>query len=305
VSLLAVPHPDCCEFNQAIGSEPRLSELYDESFYENQVAQSVRSARIYLKFLWRFFQPASVLDVGCGRGAWLKACHELGSKRLLGLDGDWNKKSLMIDSVIDFQSIDLNKPFSVPEKVELAMSLEVAEHLEPSAAPQFVKSLAKSSDMVLFSAAYTKQGGTNHINEQPHSYWAQLFAGHGFVPFDLFRPVFWGNEEVCFWYRQNVFLYIRRDTDPWSRIATHGFKEMADISFMNCVHPELYNRKTAEPPLPPTMDDESFTTALKADPESARGLMGCAIEILVHYHGVKLTKQLVRRAFRKSRAAQR
>jgi hypothetical protein len=49
--------------------------------------------------------------------------------------------------------------------------------------------------------SYTKQGGINHINEQPHTYWAQLFAEHGFVPFDLFRPVFWGNENVCFWYR--------------------------------------------------------------------------------------------------------
>jgi hypothetical protein len=80
---------------------------------------------------------------------------------------------------------------------------------------------------------------------------------------------------------------------------------MADISFMNCAHPELYNRKTAEPPPRPTTNNESFTAALKADPESALGLMECAIEILVHYHGVKLTKQLVRRAFRKSRAAQR
>lgn len=227
-------------------SEPRLSEIYDDSFYKDQVAEAVRSARIYLKFLWRFFQPASVLDFGCGRGAWLKACHELGSTHLLGLDGDWNKQSLMIDDVIHFRNIDLNKPFSVPEKVDLAMSLEVAEHLEPSTAPQFIKCLAKSSDMVLFSAAYPKQGGVNHINEQPHSYWAQLFAEHGFVAFDLFRPVFWGNEEVCFWYRQNVFLYIRKDSDSWRRMGTYGFKEIADLSFMNCIHPELYNAKAAK-----------------------------------------------------------
>jgi hypothetical protein len=130
------------------------------------------------------------------------------------------------------------------------MSLEVAEHLEPSAAPQFIKSVTASADVVLFSAAYTKQGGTNHINEQPHTYWAQLFAEQGFMPFDLFRPVFWGNEQVCFWYRQNVFLYIKKDSDPWRRIVACGFKEIADLSFMNCVHPDLYNIKTAEPPQP-------------------------------------------------------
>jgi SAM-dependent methyltransferase len=221
--------------------EPKLAKLYDASFYESQVASSIQSARIYLKFLWQFFQPASVLDVGCGRGTWLKACHELGSKNLWGFDGDWNNQSLMIDSAVKFQSIDLNKPFSVPEKVDLAMTLEVAEHLEPSTAPQFVKCLTDASDVVLFSAAYTKQGGTNHINEQPHTYWAHLFAEHDFVPFDLLRPVFWGNENVCFWYRQNAFLYLRKSSAPWRQIGTYGFKELVDISFMNCIHPELYN----------------------------------------------------------------
>jgi Methyltransferase domain len=183
-----------------------------------------------------------VLDVGCGRGAWLKVCHELGSENLLGFDGDWNDQSLMIDQAISFQSIDLNKPFSA-EKVDLAMTMEVAEHLEPPAAPQFVKCLTDASDVVLFSAAYTKQGGTNHLNEQPHTYWAHLFANHGFVPFDLFRPMFWGNENICFWYRQNAFLYLRKNTAPWRQIGSYGFKELADISFMNCIHPDLYNSR--------------------------------------------------------------
>jgi SAM-dependent methyltransferase len=218
--------------------EPTLAKLYDASFYENQVGQSLQSARIYLKYLWQVFQPGSVLDVGCGRGAWLKACHELGSNSLFGFDGDWNNQSSMIDSDIKFQSIDLNKPFSAP-KVDLAMTLEVAEHLEPSTAPQFVKCLTDATDAVLFSAAYTKQGGINHINEQPHTYWAQLFIAHDFAPFDLFRPVFWGNENVCFWYRQNAFLYLRKNSAPWRQIETHGFKELVDASFMNCIHPEL------------------------------------------------------------------
>jgi SAM-dependent methyltransferase len=235
--------------------EPRLAEFYDASFYENQVAESVRSARIYLKHLWRFFQPVSVLDVGCGRGAWLEACHELGSHKLLGFDGHWNKQSLMIDRAIDFQSIDLNKPFSVPEKADLAMSLEVAEHLEPSTAPQFIKCLSDASDAVLFSAAYTKQGGTNHINEQPHTYWARLFAAHDVVPFDLFRPMLWGNEDVCFWYRQNVFLYLRKNSAAWQRVTSQGFNELTDTSFMNCIHPDLYSIKAAQAEIVPGFKD--------------------------------------------------
>jgi SAM-dependent methyltransferase len=223
-----------------------MNQPYDARFYEAHVETSLTSARIYLKYLWQFIQPHSVLDVGCGRGAWLKACHELGSEVLLGFDGDWNSLPQMIDSSVKFQSLDLNKSFFAPHNVDLAMSLEVAEHLLPSAAPQFVKCLADASDTVLFSAAYSGQGGTNHINEQRHSYWAHLFAEQGLVPFDLFRPVFWGNDDVCFWYRQNTFLYCRSDGVAWRRIKASGLEEIADSSFMNCVHPDLFDLRNAQ-----------------------------------------------------------
>jgi len=225
-------------------SKSKLDKAYDERFYQNQLNISLVSARIYLRFLWKFVQPASALDVGCGRGAWLKACQELGSKTLFGFDGIWNSQSSMIEPKINFRSIDLNKPFSLPEKVDIAITLEVAEHLEPSTAPQFIKCMTNSSDLILFSAAYTKQEGTNHLNEQPHTYWAMLFAERDFVPFDMFRPQFWGNEMIDFWYRQNTFLYVKKDSDPYRQIKAHGFEEMANISFMNCIHPKLYEAKT-------------------------------------------------------------
>jgi len=57
-------------------------------------------------------------------------------------------------------------------KIGVSGSLEVAEHLEPSSAGTIVQSLVSLSDVFLFSAAFPGQGRTNHINEQPHSYWA-------------------------------------------------------------------------------------------------------------------------------------
>jgi SAM-dependent methyltransferase len=214
------------------------SKIYGESFYSNQGEGALQSARRYMSFLWTIFQPKSVLDVGCGRGAWLKACHELGATRLLGLDGNWNSQSLMVDSAIEFRAIDLNRPFSVEKRVDLTMSLEVAEHLEPETAPKFIECLTDASDVVLFSAAYLNQGGTNHINEQLHSYWAKLFEKHDFCPFDLFRPVFWGDDNVAFWYRQNIFLYIRKESLEWHLLTGAGHKPMASIDFMNCIHPD-------------------------------------------------------------------
>ena len=196
--------------DRQISEKQKNKQLYTEKFYKTMSQEALESARVYLRYLWNFIQPNSVLDVGCGRGAWLKVCHELGCNDLYGYDGNWNDQSQMIDESIEFTSIDLNEQFSLGKEVDLLITLEVAEYLSPSSSSQFIKSITSASKVVLFSAAYTKQGGTNHINEQAHSYWASLFINNGYVPFDLFRPVFWGNKKVGFWYQQNTFLYVKK-----------------------------------------------------------------------------------------------
>ena len=216
---------------------------YDKQFYDDHVDESLRSARIVLRRLWEYVQPASVLDVGCGRGAWLMACRELGSTTLIGLDGKWNDQSEMIDSAIQFRSTDLDQTFTVDRRTDLVISLEVAEHLKPSSAGQFVDYLCQASDAVLFSAAYTGQGGTHHLNEQPHSYWAHLFRNRGYMPFDLFRPVLWGNEDVRFWYQQNTFLYCKEGSIPFDTIKGKGCCELSNVRFMDCIHPSLYEMR--------------------------------------------------------------
>jgi hypothetical protein len=218
-----------------------LASHYGENFYQDQGEESLRSARIVARYLWNYLQPASVIDIGCGRGHWLKAFGELGSQCLVGLDGDWNSQSQMTDPAIRFRAVDLNQRFAADEKAELAISMEVAEHLPATSASLFVESLTGTSDAVLFSAAYTWQGGTNHLNERPHTYWAQLFGERGFVPFDLFRPALWGNDEVAFWYRQNAFLYCKRDSASYRALQSKGCAEMTELSFMDCIHPEMYN----------------------------------------------------------------
>ena len=207
---------------------------YDEAFYESQMAESLASARLYLGHLWKFIQPSSVVDVGCGRGMWLKAAGELGATRLLGLDGNWNRQDLMNDPAIRFRSIDLNQRFKV-ELCDVAMSLEVAEHLLAESAEGFVASLASAADVIVFGAAYSGQGGTEHINEQPLSYWAELFAAEGFDVFDVFRPTFWTDPRIPFWYRQNTMVYARGGS-PKS-VAFRGMEP----KFLDCVHPDMYS----------------------------------------------------------------
>ena len=84
--------------------------LYTTNFYNNQKDKSYQSAQIVLGEVFKYFKPASMVDFGCGSGAWLSVAKELGVESIAGLDGDWvNEKVLFIDKS-DFKKTNLNFP---------------------------------------------------------------------------------------------------------------------------------------------------------------------------------------------------
>lgn len=83
------------------------------------------------------------------------------------------------------------------ERFELAMSLEVGEHLSPNRADGFVDDLVGLADAVLWSAATPGQGGYGHINEQPHAYWAERFEDRGYACSNVLRRLFAGDGGVA------------------------------------------------------------------------------------------------------------
>jgi hypothetical protein len=110
-----------------------------------------------------------------------------------------------------FRAVDLSRPFQLAEFFDLAVCLEVAEHLPKQSARGLISSLVRLAPVVLFSAAVPLQGGTHHVNEQWPAYWQDLFEQHGYRMLDLIRKEIWSKPEVQFWYRQNIFLFMRED----------------------------------------------------------------------------------------------
>ncbi len=186
---------------------PNKDSPYDESFYLEQVDGSLASARIVLPMLFAYYKPASVVDVGCGKGTWLRAALECGAKEVLGLDGDYVDRSSLLIPADRFLSCNLAESVPVERRFDLAISVEVAEHLPHYRAETFVADLARLSDVVLFSAAIPYQGGTDHVNEQWLEWWAIFFRRHGLVPYDVFRKRLWLNPKVDFWYSQNLLVF--------------------------------------------------------------------------------------------------
>jgi SAM-dependent methyltransferase len=216
---------------------------YDQAFYDEQFAGSRASAEVVLGLLAQTVgRPDSVLDVGCGRGAWLAAWHALGVRDLTGLDGPWNAGAELAVPGLPFRAVDLESPPPPSRRFGLAMSIEVVEHLSPAGGEAVVRLLADAADAVLFSAAFSGQGGVQHVHERYHSHWGRLLERAGLRAFDLFRPRLWADERVQPWHRANVFLFLRPG-HPWeAALAAAGVVPLPSPAFMDAVHPWLYER---------------------------------------------------------------
>src|ERR1700730_5942413 len=74
------------------------SSEYDGAFFDRIEAGSLSSARVVVPMIIDLLAPKSVIDVGCGRGAWLKVFAENGVCEMDGIDGAHvNPAELLID----------------------------------------------------------------------------------------------------------------------------------------------------------------------------------------------------------------
>ena len=208
---------------------------YDQAFFDYVNSGATRSAQAVLPLLHAVLPVGSVLDVGCGAGAWLSVWRQLGVQDVLGLDGDYvDRKRLLVPGTA-FRAADLVRPFDCGRRFDLVQSLEVAEHLPPTSAESFVASLVAHADVVLFSAAPPGQGGDQHVNERTYDDWREGFARHDYRAIDYLRPLVAGRSGVEPWYRYNMFLYVHAarlgGLDAKLRAALVGDDErLADVS---------------------------------------------------------------------------
>jgi SAM-dependent methyltransferase len=212
---------------------------YTDDYHDQLHPGSMQSAREVVPLVLRLLVPRSVIDVGCGRGAWLAVFQELGVTDIRGLDGDYVCRDKLAFPNDCFSAHDLTRPFRLDRSFDLVVSLEVAEHLPADCANAFVVSLTELGPVVLFSAAAPFQGGKHHVNEQWPAYWAERFRSKGYVPVDCLRRRIWLNPKVEWWYAQNVFLYVDQNYLQ-SHVVLRREYESAGPDALSLVHPRRY-----------------------------------------------------------------
>jgi SAM-dependent methyltransferase len=185
------------------------SARYDQRFFDYVNAGAIRSAKGLLPLL-ADLEINSVLDVGCGQGAWLSVWREHGVSDIKGIDGNYVDLDRLKIPREHFIVGDLRKSFCLGRRFDLVQCLEVAEHIPETSSRSLITSLTRHAELVLFSAAAKGQGGENHINEQTYEYWRRLFAENDYVAFDSIRAKILADKSIEPWYRYNTFLYVHQ-----------------------------------------------------------------------------------------------
>lgn len=192
--------------------------------------------------LIKIINPKSVVDVGCGIGTFLHCFKDKGVKEILGLDGKWANKDLLFKNILpsEFIEVNLENKIEIEKKFDLVVSLEVAEHISEKSANMFVENLVNLGEVILFSAAIPGQGGQNHINEQWLTYWEEVFLKHDYILKDVLRPIFWNNNKIFWWYKQNMVLFTPKDFK-----IELSLDEMPS-EIRNIVHYECFEENTSQ-----------------------------------------------------------
>lgn len=190
------------------------------------------SEEVILSFIMEKFNVKSMVDFGCAIGRWCREGKNLGMTEILGIDGEYVNQEGLVISKDEFMGADLGTHIELSKRYDLAVSLEVAEHIPEEKSDVFIENIVHAADIVLFSAAIPGQGGDFHVNEQPLSYWQKKFENHGYYLHDCLRPIIWGNDNVMPMYKQNCVIFLK----DMENNNVNQYEKIVDI-----VHPEMFS----------------------------------------------------------------
>lgn len=191
------------------GCLDRLGLLYGRRFYARADRHKGASDQAVAATLIARYQPARVVDLGCGNGAFLAALAARGVS-VLGLERSRAGLALCRERGVPAQPFDLRQDEPPAAAADLVLCFEVAEHLPATAADRLVEVVTRLGARAVFTAAPPGQGGVGHLNEQPPGYWIDRFAARGWRydgPGTAAVRAEWAAHGVVSWLVVNVMVF--------------------------------------------------------------------------------------------------
>jgi SAM-dependent methyltransferase len=186
--------------------------MYDAEYYVEAEEHARKASATIAASIMTDLKPHSVIDVGCGTGALLEALRDYGCQ-VFGLEYAEGGLEFCRSRQLDVRKFDLERDtFDSGRVFDVAISTEVAEHLPERCADRYVDLLTKAAPKIVFTAAFPGQGGTDHVNEQPASYWIEKFAARGHTfnePMSQQWRQRWKEAGIARWYWMNAMVFTK------------------------------------------------------------------------------------------------
>lgn len=178
-------------------SKKNINKPLDDKFYKKTLRPDrQQSYKLIAKYIKRTAYPSikSVIDYGAGAGWFLHWLDYYDVKTVRGIEPCKDAASVRdVDVTIGDKTYrmtpkvaknitrrSLKTKIVLNRKFDLAMCIEVAEHIDEKYAGLVVENITRHTDLLIFSAATPGQGGYGHINEQPFAYWSEKLSKVGF-----------------------------------------------------------------------------------------------------------------------------
>jgi len=190
-----------------------IPEPYTIKYYKSINKDEVYQANALGIAIKEIYKPNSIVDIGCGTGLYLNKFKDI---EHFGID----ISEAVMDSSVNrikkenFKLDDITSPnFKFNRKFDIALCLEVLEHIGMEHMEQTIKNVTSASDTIIASAAQVGQAGLNHITLQPYSYWEDLFNRNGFErayhdEYPLLIPI--SKVHHTIWIIRNLMVFKRK-----------------------------------------------------------------------------------------------
>lgn len=189
--------------------------IYDDNYYRKRQDDPWRSdAHSTSEALYLEFEPDSVIDFGCAIGGHLEWFHQRGTE-IHGVEGNSKAFDYALVPTSTLEQHDLRERYESETVRDLAICIEVAEHIPSKYSGRLVDSLTDAAETVFFTAAPPGQSGTHHVNLRPEEFWEKKFEKRGFVRDQeaeegLIRGL---DLEKTTWVEENLFVFSEGDID--------------------------------------------------------------------------------------------
>lgn len=198
-------------FLKIIGKDKDV--IYDRKFFDRNLEWNIPIAAKFVNIIIKYFNPRSVVDMGCGNAEFLSHFKKAGIV-IKGYEGSHYAIDSSLVGKEYIELFDLRKMINSNTKYDLAICLEVAEHVEKRFSEILIENLINLSDVIIFTAAPPGQGGHFHINEQPREFWVNIFKDRNYlydseitekVKSDMKK------EKIIWWYCDNLMVFRQRN----------------------------------------------------------------------------------------------